>query len=242
MKTIELGKLRARVVGEGGDTTVVLMHGFGAPGTDLVGLADDLQVPAGVRFVFPEAPLSLPPELGAGRAWWMIDMERLAMAQLTGVPRDMTREVPEGLAEARALVVDLLDVLEKDHGMTREKLLLGGFSQGAMLACDVALRTEQPLGGLALMSSTYLAEHEWAPLMSKRAELSVLMSHGRQDPLLDFSFAERLRDALVSAGLEMTWVPFDGGHGIAPSVLRCLEALVEEVHFVEEVHGGGSEA
>jgi len=229
---VELGRTKAHVVGEGG-TTVILMHGFGAPGTDLVPLAQEMRVPDGVRFVFPEAPLTLPPEMGSGRAWWMIDMERLARAQLTGEPRDMTGDVPEGLADARARIIELCEVLESEHGMVREKLVLGGFSQGAMLACDVALRTEQALGGLALMSSTYLARREWAPRMPARAGLPTLMSHGRQDPLLDFSFAEMLRDALVTAGLELTWVPFDGGHGIAPQVLRSLEALIEEVHATQ---------
>jgi phospholipase/carboxylesterase len=232
MRQLEIAGLTVRLTGGndgdgGGDgLTVVLMHGFGAPGTDLVPLAGELDAPHGTRFVFPEAPLSLPPELGAGRAWWMIDMMRLQLAMMTGQTRDLTRDVPEGLAAAREAIVELLDVLVKDHGVRREDLVLGGFSQGAMLACDVALRTSEPLAALVLMSGTLLAEEEWRPLMPKRAGLRVLQSHGRADPLLPFDIATLLRDALNDAGLPVRFVPFEGGHGIAPVVLDKLGELL----------------
>jgi phospholipase/carboxylesterase len=236
MREQQLGDLKVRISGGsdgqgGGDgPVVVLMHGFGAPGTDLVSLAGEIPAPEGTRFVFPEAPLLLPAELGGGmgRAWWMIDVMRLQMAMLTGDVRNMRKEVPEGLADANQLVNGMLDALESELSMDRNKLILGGFSQGGMLATDVVLRSDKPVGGLAVMSGTYLAEDEWSALMPKREDLPVLQSHGRQDPLLPFQLAEDLRDALVGAGLQVTWVPFDGGHGIAPSVLYALSDFVTE--------------
>jgi len=56
----------------------------------------------------------------------------------------------------------------------------------------------------------------------------VLQSHGRDDPLLPFAMAEKLRNALAAAGLEVTWVPFDGGHGIAPNVIDQLSGFLAE--------------
>jgi phospholipase/carboxylesterase len=222
-----LGGLKVRIIG-GDDrqgAAVVLMHGFGAPGTDLLPFASEIEAPAGTRFVFPEAPLQLPAELGAGRAWWHIDMMQLQLALMTGQVRELRRSIPEGLAEASAKVTAMLGALVADFGV--ERLVLGGFSQGAMLACDVALRSSEPLAGLVMMSGSYLAEDEWAPLMPKRKDLPVLMSHGRDDPLLPFSLAEALRDALVAAGLDVSWVPFDGGHGVAPRVVGELSAFVQ---------------
>ncbi len=212
--------------GGGDGPMVVLLHGFGAPGTDLVALAGELDVAPAVRFAFPEAPLSLPLDFGAGRAWWMIDMMRLQLAMMTGRARDLTLEVPEGLAAAREQLVALLDELVRKHGVRREELILGGFSQGAMLACDVAMRTSTPLAGLALLSGTLLCEEEWLPLFPKREGLRALVSHGRQDPILPFALAERLRDELVGAGLSVTFIPFDGGHGIAPIALAALSDLI----------------
>ncbi|MBW2213652.1 MAG: hypothetical protein JRF48_04305, partial [Deltaproteobacteria bacterium] len=59
--------------GGGDGPLVVLMHGFGAPGTDLVGLWRVLDVPSSMRFAFPEAPHEIPGMFGA-RAWWMLDL------------------------------------------------------------------------------------------------------------------------------------------------------------------------
>jgi phospholipase/carboxylesterase len=233
MRTTRLGGLTVQITGgndgEGGGDgpLVVLLHGFGAPGDDLVGLAEAFEgMPSAPRFAFPAALLGLPREYGAGRAWWHIDMMRLQMAMMTGQARDMSREVPEGLEAARERVVAMLGELRSALSVGDAPIWLGGFSQGAMLACDVALRTHERLAGLALMSGTLLCEDEWLPLMPGRAGLPTLVSHGRQDPILPFSLAERLRDELARAGVPVSWVPFAGGHGIAPEVLSTLARML----------------
>ncbi len=225
MRTITLGPLTVHLTGgtdrEGGGDgpLVVLLHGFGAPGTDLVPLWRELGAPPGTRFAFPEAPLALDAH-GDARAWWMIDLEKLEAALAGGELRDLTRDVPEGLADARGRVSAMLDELDAPQ------IVLGGFSQGAMLALDVALHSERRLAGLALMSGTLLAEHAWIPLMPKRAGLRVVQSHGRLDPLLPFSIAERLQRELTAAGLEVTFIPFNGGHEIPGSVIDALDGLL----------------
>jgi phospholipase/carboxylesterase len=195
------------------------MHGFGAPGDDLASLWRVIDAPAGTRFVFPEAPLA-PPELGGGRAWWKIDLEAIQRSIAYGKPRDLSGETPEGLAEARAAVVAMLD--DVDRSLRPSKVALGGFSQGAMLACDVALQTERPLAALVLLSGTYLTKDEWDPLMGRRRGLPVFLSHGAADGMLPFSQSDRLRDALTGAGLAVTWVPFRGGHEIPSPVVAAL--------------------
>jgi phospholipase/carboxylesterase len=233
--TMTLGGLTARVTGGtdgkgGGDgPCVVLLHGFGAPGEDLVPLGQALRLPPDVRFVFPAAPISFSMGYGESRAWWMIDMERLNRAIMLGEMRDLSREVPDGLGAARERVVALLDEVERKLGAAPERTVLGGFSQGAMLSCDVALRTDRPLGGLCLWSGTLIAEHEWTPRMASRAGLKVVQSHGRHDPLLPFSLAERLRDLLTQAGLKVDFVPFAGGHEIPGAPLAKLAELVRSL-------------
>jgi phospholipase/carboxylesterase len=217
-RRMRLGDLDARITGaDKGGPVVVLLHGFGAPGDDLVALAEWLDVPAGTRFVFPEAPLELNGLYGDARAWWMIDLESLA-----GGPVDRSGEVPDGLAPARALMIGLLDAVRDTLGVPDDKVVLGGFSQGAMLSLDVALHTERSFAGLALLSGTLLAERIWAPRMAARRGLAVLQSHGDQDGILSFAAAQRLRDALTAAGLAVEWHPFRGGHEIPPAVLRAL--------------------
>jgi phospholipase/carboxylesterase len=234
MRVEKLGPLTARILGGtdgrgGGDgPAVVLLHGFGAPGTDLVDLGRVLPAPEGTRFVFPEAPLEL--DLGFGlmdsRAWWMIDVERIQRAMMSGQLRDLTREVPDGLAAAREKLIACLDALETTLSVRGERMVLGGFSQGAMLSADVTLRTDRPIAGLALMSGTLLAEDEWLPLMPRRKGLKVFQSHGQMDPLLPFGIAVRLRDAMVAAGLDVDFVPFPGAHEIPRPALEGLVRLV----------------
>ncbi len=213
--------------GGGNGPAVVLCHGFGAPGSDLVPLSGEVSAPAGTRFIFPEAPFALeaagaPPEY-AGRAWWHIDMMGLQLALMTGQLDTLAARVPEGLSEARETFLEFLDALVTHHRVENEKLVIGGFSQGAMLTCDVALRDERPLAGLALLSGSLIAEQEWLPLMRRRAGLRLFQSHGRQDPILPFELAERLHGELRAAGIVSgPLVAFNGGHGIHPTVLSAL--------------------
>jgi phospholipase/carboxylesterase len=219
---IDLAGLTTRVVSPADvQRTVVLMHGFGAPGDDLVALAQYIDAP-GTRFVFPEAPLELGGLYGDARAWWLLDLAKLEAELRGGGLRDRSSEVPDGLAEARAHVMRLVDQLQARYGITDHQLVLGGFSQGAMLACDVALHREVAPAGLVLLSGTLIAQSEWAPRFSRLGGTAILQSHGRNDPLLPFSIAEQLRDRLRGAGATVEWHQFAGGHEIPPLVLDAV--------------------
>jgi phospholipase/carboxylesterase len=238
MREQKLGPLTVRIAGGpdregGGDGPVlVLLHGFGAPGTDLVPLFRALRVSPEVRFVFPAAPLVLDPRARAGfepRAWWMIDMLRLQSAGTGADAMKLAQETPAGLAEAREAVRAMLAALESELDAPIEKVVLGGFSQGAMLACDTTLRSERAPAGLVLLSGAPICEPEWRALAPERKGLRVLQSHGRADPILPYAGAEWLRDLLRSGGLDVEFVTFSGGHGIPDGVLERLGAFVEGV-------------
>ncbi len=235
MRQEQLGGLRVCLTGGtdgkggGNGPIVILLHGFGAPGDDLVPLWQALDAPSGTRFVFPEAPLVLQMGFGDSRAWWMLDIERRNREIAAGHARDLAREVPGGLVEARERVLALLDDLGRRHGAEPRTTVIGGFSQGAMLACDTALRTDRPLAGLVLLSATLLAKDEWVPLMPKRRGLQVLQSHGSADPVLPSFLAEQLRDLLIQAGLAVQWVGFRGVHEIPNVVIEKLSAFLRSI-------------
>lgn len=131
MRLERLGGLQVRITGGtdgkggGNGPVVVLLHGFGAPGDDLVSLGPALDAPSGTRFLFPEGPLSLSMGFGESRAWWMIDLEKLNRDLAAGRPRDASRETPKGLAEARERVVALLDELPRRLNADPKKIVLG---------------------------------------------------------------------------------------------------------------------
>jgi phospholipase/carboxylesterase len=208
-------------------TTCVLLHGFGAPGDDLVALAEALDAP--VRFVCPEAPIELGGRYGDSRAWWLLDLARLEEELARGAVRDRRGEVPDGLPEVRGHVMRLIDELKARFSIAAADLVLGGFSQGALLALDVALHRDTPPAGLLLMSGTLIAEAAWQRRMASLAGVPVMMSHGRHDDLLPFSVAEVLRDRLVAAGAKVDWQPFAGGHEISPVVLAAAGKLLHAI-------------
>jgi phospholipase/carboxylesterase len=218
--------------GSGEGPLVVLLHGFGAPGDDLVALWRYLKVPNDVRFLFPAAPLSL--DMGFGgdaRAWWMLDMERITQARANGQWDSLSQEIPRGLAPARTQMQEVLSLAQENLSVPTQSLVLGGFSQGAMLSTDLFLHSDIPFAGLALLSGTLIAKEEWLTRLPNRQDLPVFQSHGTEDPILSFSMAQQLRDHIQAAGLPISWVEFPGGHEIPIQVLEGLSTFLQAVLY-----------
>lgn len=217
------------------ELAVILNHGFGAPGDDLVPIGAHLlqlrpDLKNKVRFWFPQAPLSLD-DMGipGGRAWWPIDLEELAAAVQHGRIRDLRESCPPGCADARDHLQSAVQAVLEQTGLPPQKLVIGGFSQGAMISTDVALRAAVPPALLVIFSGTLLNESEWTALAAGQASMQVLQSHGRQDPLLPFQLAEELRGMLTTAGAEVEFVPFNGQHTIPLEVLDRLAARLSGI-------------
>ena len=227
MRLETYGGLQVHVVGgpdrEGGGNgpIVILLHGFGAPGDDLVSLWRTLRVPDTVRFVFPVAPLKLDGGLPDGRAWWMLDVDQIARDVASGRGRDI-HAVPPGLAVAREQLFAMMNELDRQWGLPTDHVFIGGFSQGAMLACDTVVRSSRAFAGLIILSGSIIAEREWEERWPSRKGLPVFQSHGTDDPLLPHETATQLKDSLLRHGLPVTWHEFRGGHEIPFSVLERL--------------------
>ncbi|MFA9470627.1 MAG: alpha/beta hydrolase [Deltaproteobacteria bacterium] len=213
--------------GGGDGPLVVLMHGFGAPGTDLVGLWRVLDVPSDLRFAFPEALHEIPGMPGA-RAWWMVDFARAEQAMAEG-PRSYATEIPPGMEDATDRIVQMLEAMQEALGVPDEQLIVGGFSQGSMAACNAVFARNLTPGGLVILSGTPVNLAAWKAGMASKCEVPVFQSHGLQDPLLSLGAAEQLRDEMREAGLTTEWVPFRGGHEIPMPVLEGLGRFLSTI-------------
>lgn len=242
MRYIDLAGMRLAILGgpdgQGGGTgpLVVLMHGYGASGDDLVPLAAELELGTGVRFAFPEAHLELSldgvplvPGFPAPRAWWPIDMARLQVGVATRSYESLRDEYPPGLSDARKRISAVLDGLQDALCVGPGNIVLGGFSQGAILACDVALHDPRPFKALLLMSGTLVGEATWSPLFEKRRGTKALQSHGQLDPVLPYELALLLHERTVAAGWKSEFVSFSGGHGLNPNVIGRIREFLREV-------------
>lgn len=221
MQTIEriadLDVIVKRTGSEG--PAVVILHGYGADMNDLAPLSDVLPEPSTGTWYFPNAPLEVPigPSM-MGRAWFPIDMAALEEAMMTGSHRDFSSVIPEGFLKAQEQVCKFLKALDRKP----EDIILGGFSQGAMISCDVALHMESNLRGLALLSGNMVAKERWEKIVANRTGLKVFQSHGQQDQVLGFDSADNLSKMLIAAQANVQFVPFQGGHEIPNSVMQEL--------------------
>ncbi len=195
-----------------GDRALVLLHGYGSNAEDMEGFVRAADLGDGVRVVFPTAPNAWRGG-GAGRAWFEPPRSRMH--------EDEGRTIRE-VASARAQIGEMLDALES-RGVPSGQVVLGGFSQGAMMSLDFALHDDRALAGVAVLSGAPLPT--WAPRYARRAGGHVFLSHGQRDDVLPFADAETMRDALRAAGANVEWVPFDDGHTLPAEIKRGLIAF-----------------
>lgn len=215
----QIGKLSC-LVREGANEgwNIVILHGFGADAADLFPLADVLDPDEEWNVYFPDAPLEVPigPHM-MGRGWFPISVRDLE----TGV--DFTKVRPRGLDQSGAAVYDLVFELNS------EKLILGGFSQGAMIATEVAIENPNDVQGLILLSGAMLDEDAWTKKSAGLKDIKILQSHGQSDQVLPFAVSQRLNEMLKKSGADVDWIPFGGAHEIPMSVLQRARTFIAKL-------------
>lgn len=193
-----------------GKTTsaVVFLHGYGADGADLLGLADPLapHLPD-TAFHAPDAP-----ERCSGNPF---GFQWFPIPWLDGSSEEAARQ---GLVSAAEDLNAYLDEVLRVEGLTPDRLALVGFSQGTMISLHVAPRRAVALAGVVAFSGRLLAPERLAA--EARVKPPVLLLHGDADPVVPFEDMARAGDALAAAGFETYAHVMRGtGHGIAPDGL-----------------------
>ncbi|MEM6978098.1 MAG: lysophospholipase [Planctomycetota bacterium] len=233
-----IGPLQCLAVQTGGDDPagripVLMCHGYGAPGDDLASLAEPMSQWLGehadrFRFVFPAAPRDLA-EIGmpGGRAWWPLNMAALQQVMATSQFDQLHDSTPPGLDEARAALVDVIKTVLTQCDRDDSAYVLGGFSQGAMLTMHTTLTADvKPPKLLVQFSGTLICQSEWTANANRLAETDVLQSHGRIDPILPFSSADKLCQLVSQSASSMEFMPFDGPHTIdSETLMRLVQKL-----------------
>ncbi len=201
---------------------VIWLHGLGADGHDFEPIVTELGLPdsLSVRFVFPHAPMR-PITLNNGnvmRAWY--DIYDLSFDR---------QEDAIGLADSELSVRNLIE-REIDAGVTPEKIVLAGFSQGGALALHTGLHLHYPLAGIMALSC-------YMPLLSRVTEQSqfiqhqkpIFWAHGTLDDVVPYALAVRSRDHLRTLGLQIHWHEYVTGHTVTVDEINDIRSWLLSV-------------
>ncbi len=196
-----------------------MFHGYGADAYDLLPLHRVYTSPPKPTWFFPTGPLKIQLAPGfEGHAWFPVDIQALQQVIHEGRPEKIIEAFPPDLSESRLFAEQLIAELN----IPLSKLILGGFSQGAMLATELVLQAPVNSAGLVILSGSLIHEKTWRKVAPLRAGMPFFQSHGEHDPLLPLSHAKKLEALLLQSGLKGHLRVFSGGHEIPPSILVQL--------------------
>lgn len=189
-------------------SAIVFLHGYGADGADLLGLADPLApLFPDTAFFAPDAPdpCKMNPE---GRQWFPIPW----------IDGSSEAEVGVALAASAAKLNAFLDKLLDEEGLSADRLALVGFSQGTMLSLHVGPRRADQIAAIAGFSGRLLMPGAVGEALTKPP---ILLLHGDADEVVPFASMAEAEVALTKANFDIeTFVMSGVGHGISPDGLQ----------------------
>lgn len=195
--------------------SIIWLHGLGADGEDFVPIAEEMDLPVAVRYLFPHAP-KRPVTINGGfvmRAWYDI-----AAAAIDA------QQDASGIRAAQA-AIEALIAQEMQRGSAAENIYLAGFSQGGAIALHTGLRHAQRLGGIIALS-TYLPLAETLAHEASTAAQSVpiFMAHGRSDPVVPYALGKASAERLSELGYQPEWHEYAMQHSVCMEEVRDVAA------------------
>jgi phospholipase/carboxylesterase len=195
--------------------SIIWLHGLGADGEDFAPMAEELELPSAVRYIFPHAPMR-PVTINGGfvmRAWYDIASQSIDAQQDAA-----------GIRESQA-AIEALIAQETGRGIAPGNIFLAGFSQGGAIALHTALRQSVPLGGVLTLSAYLpLTDRTDSEALANTRSTPVFMAHGRSDPVVPYALGVASRDALLALGYAVEWHEYPMQHSVCEQELRDIEA------------------
>jgi phospholipase/carboxylesterase len=192
---------------------LVLIHGRGADEHDLLPLADVLDPERRLVAVLPRGPLHLPP---GGAHWYVV--------------HEIGRPDPGTFLPTYAALGEWLDATAAAHGIMFDRVVVAGFSQGAVMSYALGLGAGRPRpAGIIALSGFIPAVAGFDLDLAGRAGLPVAVGHGMLDPVIGVEFGRRARALLEESGLAVRYQESPMAHSIDPAFLRELHGWLGQV-------------
>jgi phospholipase/carboxylesterase len=202
-------RVPARAVGQP-SPTLVLLHGHGGSHMMFAPVSDSL--PGAYAYWFLRGPVATPERAG-GYTWWrMGDPESRAWWPSYRAGLDAVREA--------------LSIIRADPGTDPGRLLIGGFSAGAMLAAGLAAEGRDTLTGVVLLSGGVPPDASLPVTIAPLEGLSVFSGHGVRDKIVPVAHADHLADLLAAAGARVERHRYAMGHERSQEELDDLAAFL----------------
>jgi len=206
--------------------SIIWLHGLGADGSDFVPIVPELQLPdtAGIRFIFPHAPL-MPVTVNQGqtmRAWY--DIHSLTIdgkIDQTGIQQSMTS-------------VHALIERERERGVASKDIILAGFSQGAVIALSTGITYPHALGGLIALSGYLpLANDILQQASDANRAVPIFIAHGSEDMIVPYALGKAAYMTLQQAGYPITWRGYPMQHTVCAAEVNDLSQWVQEIMLIK---------
>ncbi len=202
---------RTRPAAADPEGALVLFHGRGADENDLFPVLDALDPERRLVGATPRGPLSLPP----GGAHWYV---------LGGIGTPETTTFRASFAAAS----EWLDEFLSEHGIGYERLVLGGFSQGGVMAYALGLGSGRPRPAALTVFSSFIPTVEGFELDLSPPLPPVAIGHGTLDQVIGVEWGRRARELLESAGAEVLYRETPMYHQLDPQFVRDVSVWLEE--------------
>ncbi|MAX67815.1 MAG: esterase [Halobacteriovoraceae bacterium] len=208
------------------DTAIILFHGYGASMHDLFDLSSIINTPTKCDWYFPNGHLDINLGMGMqGKAWFPVDMQALELAMRTGQHRDFQNMYTQEFQLALEKTSTFLNQLKKDY----RKIIVGGFSQGAMLSSHISLENSSFVDALICFSGVLVGKKEMIKKLEASKKFPFYQCHGKQDPVLSYSGAKELFELFKLGGHDGEFVSFDGGHEIPPVAINGVNNFLARI-------------
>ncbi|MCU4675033.1 alpha/beta hydrolase [Catenovulum sp. 2E275] len=201
---------------------VVWMHGLGDSGHGFAPLVPEFKLgdDLGIRFVFPHAPVQ-PITINNGlpmRAWY--DIASFDFNQ---------RADEKGVRASAQALQALIDSQLKADNLTSDKLIIAGFSQGAVMAYHLGCRQLNPAAGILALSGYLSIQNKLTDEVSEAAKQTpVLAMHGTQDEIVPCQLGKQSAELVKQAGFDVTWHDYPMQHNVCAAQIAEISKWIQQ--------------